>query len=136
MPESRRISPRVSGVYRGSVFSVSERPPDRVMLRREGVPDQEVAIADLDEWYTVRTYGTFLDHRFEVYSEEDGEFFIGVVGKGDGHWLADTWAKPEEHPDVHFQQMDRFTYEALVPKHMVTDIHEVRTDHPTTEGNR
>lgn len=123
-----KISPRDCAVYQGELCSASGRPPGKVALRREGVPEQVVPIADLDEWYTVRTWGTFLGHEFEIYFEDEDGYGIGVIGTGDGHWLAATWAKPEEHPEVRFQQMDQFTFEASVPKHMVSDIHEVRTD--------
>lgn len=128
MPERRRISPAEYAVYQGEVHRAASRVPASVQLYRDGTPWELVPITALDEWYTVRTYGTFLEHEFEIYHEEDGTYFIGVVGQGDGHWLAETWAKPEEHPEVRFQRMDRFTFEATVPKHMVTDIHEVRTD--------
>jgi hypothetical protein len=122
------VSPRERAVYRGEVYQTSGRPPGKVALHREGFPEQVVPISELDEWYTVRTWGTFLGHEFEIYFEDEDRYGIGVVGTGDGHWLAATWAKPEEHPEVSFNQLDRFTYEASVPKHMVSNIHEVRTD--------
>ncbi|MFJ1762604.1 hypothetical protein ACIOD2_19965 [Amycolatopsis sp. NPDC088138] len=128
MPGHRRISPAEYAVFQGEVYPAAERVPADMQLYRDGTPWRLVPIADLDEWYTVRTYGTFLEHEFEVYHEEDGTYFIGVVGRGDGHWLAETWAKPEEHPEVGFQRMDQFTFEATVPKDMVSDLREVRTD--------
>lgn len=136
MPQHRRISPVGYAVFEGEVYSAAARVPADVQLYRDGTPWRLVPIADLDEWYTVRTYGTFLGHEFEIYHEEDGTYFIGVVGRGDGHWLAETWAKPEEHPEVSFQRMDQFTFEATVPKDMVTNLREERTDHLDAEGNR
>jgi hypothetical protein len=122
------ISPRTCAVFQGELYSASGRPPGKVALHREGVPEQVVPIADLDEWFTVRTYGSFLEHEFEIYREGEDGYGIGAVGTGDGRWMADTWAKPEEHPEVNFNRPDQFTFEAAVPKHLVTDIHEVRTD--------
>jgi len=115
-------------VYQGKEYEASGRPPGRMALYDGAVLVAEVPIAELDEWYTVHTWGTFLGHEFEIYHEEDRTYFIGVVGRGDGHWLAETWAKPEEHPEVSFQRMDRFTFEATVPKDMVTNLREERVD--------
>lgn len=128
MPERRRISPVDYAVFQGEVYTAAGRVPDDVQLYRAGTPWRQVPIAELDEWYTVRTHGTFLEHEFEIYHEEDGTYFIGVVGQGDGYWLAETWAQPEKHPEVAFQRMDRFTFEATVPKDMVSAIRETRTD--------
>ncbi len=136
MPQHRRISPVDYAVFEGEVYSAAARVPADVQLYRDGTPWRLIPIADLDEWYTVRTWGTFLGHEFEIYHEEGGTYFIGVVGRGDGHWLAETWAKPEEHPEVNFQRMDQFTFEATVPKDMVTDLREERIDHLEAEGNR
>src|SRR6266540_2716682 len=86
VPEIRRISPTEWAVYRGETYPAEERVPANVQLYRDGVPDQLVAVADLEQWYTVRTYGTFLAHEFEIYQERDGRLSIGVVGTGDGHW--------------------------------------------------
>jgi len=135
VPEIRRISPTEWAVYRGETYPAEERVPANVQLYRDGVPDQLVAIADLEQWYTVRTYGTFLEHEFEIYQERDGRLSIGVVGTGDGHWLAETWANPDAHPEVSFQRTDMYTFEALVPKDRVTDVHEVRTDHLERESH-
>ncbi|WIY04189.1 hypothetical protein QRX60_10210 [Amycolatopsis mongoliensis] len=136
MPQHRRISPVEYAVFQGEVYSAAGRVPADVQLYRDGTPWRLVPTADLDEWYTVRTYGTFLEHEFEIYSEGGGTYFIGVIGRGDGHWLAETWAKPEEHPEVQFQRTDQFTFEATVPKDMVTNLREERTDQLETEGNR
>jgi hypothetical protein len=128
VPQHRRISPAEYAVFEGELYPAAERVPADMQLYRDGTPWRLVPITDLDEWYTVRTYGTFLEHEFEIYNEGDGTYFIGVVGRGDGHWLAETWAKPEEHPEVQFQRMDQFTFEATVPKDMVTNLREERTD--------
>ncbi|MEV4149486.1 hypothetical protein AB0J40_37915 [Amycolatopsis sp. NPDC049691] len=136
MPQHRRISPLDYAVFEGEVYSAATRVPADVQLYRDGTPWRLVPIADLDERYTVRTYGTFLGHEFEIYSEEGDTYFIGVVGRGDGHWLAETWAKPEEHPEVNFQRTDQFTFEATVPKDMVTNLREERTDHLDAGGSR
>jgi hypothetical protein len=87
----------------------------------------EVPIADLDEWYSVRTWGTFLEHEFEVVDERDGRYSLFFMA-GDGQWAARVWAEPEAHPDVDFQRQDMYTFIAVAPKDRVTDIHEVRTD--------
>jgi hypothetical protein len=122
------LSPREFAVYRGEVWPASGRPPGKLALSREGAPERVVPITDLDEWYTVRVWGTFLGHEFEIYFEDEDGYGIGVVGTGDGRWLGETWAKPEEHPEVGFDRPDQFTFRASVPKHLVSDIHEVRTD--------
>lgn len=129
MPEVRSISPVQYAVYGGETCRAEGRVPADVQLYRDGAPWKQVPIADLDEWYTIRTWGTFLEHEFEIYREGEDRYGIGVVGTGDGHWLAATWANPEEHPEVQFDRQDMFTFFASVPKHMVTDLREVRTDH-------
>ncbi|MFJ7210847.1 hypothetical protein [Amycolatopsis sp. NPDC098790] len=128
MPEVRSISPAEYAVYQGETYRAAARVPAEMQLYRDGAPWKQVPIADLDEWYTIRTWGTFLEHEFEIYREGEDGYGIGAVGTGDGRWMAETWAKPEEHPEVNFNRPDQFTFEATVPKHMVSDIHEVRTD--------
>jgi hypothetical protein len=127
VPEVRRVSPAERAVYQGETYAAAERAPDHVQLYRDGAPWQLVPITDLDEWYTVRTWGTFLEHEFEVVDERDGRYSLFLMA-GDGQWAARVWAEPEAHPDVDFQQQDMYTYIALAPKDRVTGIREVRTD--------
>ena len=38
------------------------------------------------------------------------------------------WAAPEAHPEVLFHRQDAYTFIAVAPEDMVTDVREVRTD--------
>ncbi|MCR6489649.1 hypothetical protein M8542_43235 [Amycolatopsis sp. OK19-0408] len=135
MPEIRRVSPAERAVYRGETYDAAERVPADVQLYRDGVPWKLVPITDLDEWYTIRVRGTFLEHEFEVVDERDGRYSLFLMA-GDGKWAARVWAEPERHPDVDFQRQDQFTFVAVVPKHLVTDLREMRTDHLRPGGAR
>ncbi len=123
----RQISPIEWVVYRGERFPAEITSPDRAELRRDGVTVDTVPIADLDEWYSIRTRGTFLEHEFEVVDERDGRYSLFMTS-GDGKWAARVWAEPEAYPEVDFQRMDRMTFVAVAPKHMVTGFREVRSD--------
>ncbi|UOZ09237.1 hypothetical protein [Amycolatopsis sp. WQ 127309] len=114
-------------VHQGRTYEASGRPPGRLALYEGDAQVAEVPIADLDEWYSVRTRGTFLEHEFEVVDERDGCYSLFYMA-GDGQWAARVWAEPEAHPDVQFQRQDMYTFIAVTPKDKVADIHEVRTD--------
>jgi hypothetical protein len=135
VPGIRRISPAERAVYRGESYVAAERVPADVQLYRDGAPWKLVPITDLDEWYTVRTWGTFLEHEFEVVDERDDRYSLFMTA-GDGQWAARVWAQPERYPEVEFQRVDRMTFAAVAPKDMVTGLREERTDHLTTEGTR
>jgi hypothetical protein len=135
VPEIRKISPAERAVYHGETYAAAERGPADVQLYRDGAPWKLVPMTDLDEWYSVRTWGTFLEHEFEVVDERDGRYSLFFMA-GDGRWAARVWAEPERHPEVGFQQIDQLTFVAVAPKHLVTDLREERTDLLDTEGNR
>ncbi|MBE1499426.1 hypothetical protein H4696_006526 [Amycolatopsis lexingtonensis] len=132
MPGVRRISPAEYAVYQGESHPAAERVPAGVQLYREGEPWKLVPIADLEEWYTVRTYGTFLEREFEVVDERDGRYSLFMT-TGDGRWAARVWAEPETYPEVDFQRPEMMVFVAVAPKDMVTDLREVRSDHLKTE---
>ncbi|SEF30561.1 hypothetical protein SAMN05421837_105278 [Amycolatopsis pretoriensis] len=127
MSDIRRISPTEWVVYRGERFPAEITLPDRAELRRKGAAAVTVPITELDEWYSIRTWGTFLEHEFEVVDERDGRYSLFMMS-GDGKWAERVWAEPEAHPEVAFQRMDRMTFVAVAPKHMVTGFREVRSD--------
>ncbi|MEV6619503.1 hypothetical protein AB0M71_01195 [Amycolatopsis sp. NPDC051114] len=132
VPEIRKISPAERAVYRGETYAAAERVPADVQLYRDGVPWKLVPVADLDEWYIIRTWGTFLEHEFEVVDERDGRYSLFMTA-GDGQWAARVWAEPEAYPEVEFQRPEMMMFVALAPKDMVTDLREERTDYPTAE---
>lgn len=114
-------------VHSGRTYRASGRPPGRLALYDGGTEVAEVPIADLDEWYSVRTLATFLGHEFEVLDERDGRYQLCYLA-GDGAWAERVWAAPEAHPEVLFQRRDAYTFIAVVPEDRVTDVREVRTD--------
>ncbi|VVJ23741.1 Uncharacterised protein [Amycolatopsis camponoti] len=114
-------------VHQGKEYEASGRPPGRMALYDGDVLVAEVPIGELDEWYTVRTWGTFLEHEFEVADERDGRYSLFMTA-GDGKWAERVWAEPERHPEVQFQRMDRMTFAAVAPKHMVSNLREERVD--------
>ena len=135
MPEIRKVSPAERAVYQGETYAAAERAPAEVQLYRDGSPWRQVPIADLDEWYTVRTWGTFLEHEFEVVNEHDGRYSLFMMS-GDGQWAARVWAEPEAYPEVRFERPERMVFVAVAPKNMVTGLREERADHLERGGNR
>lgn len=88
-----------------------------------------VPIANLDEWYTVRTVGTFVGEPFQVQAEmDDGTYWISFAG-GNGRKIAAEWeARKDAGASGSYWQEDRFTFMATVPANEVHGVHEVRED--------
>jgi len=120
-----------SAVYQGKRYRANGGSQGGVTLWDETTGQEvgTVPIGELDEWFTTRTIGTYLDEQFRVNAElENGQLWIYYEG-GNGRKIAAEWrARQESEPESTFWQEDRFTFMATVPKSEVTDIHEVRQD--------
>lgn len=129
---SRRDLPSgYRAVYQGRPYVASGGQRGEVTLFDPGTRHEvaKVPIADLDEWYTIRTVGTFVGEPFQVKAEmDDGMYWIDFVG-GNGHKIADEWAaRKEAGASGSYWQEDRYTFMATVPTSEVHDVHEVRED--------
>jgi hypothetical protein len=121
-------------LYQGKLYSASGRQSGKIALYDDD-PAQTVTvvpIGDLDEWYDVDLKCSFLGRDdFQVAMESSESYLIHYLG-GDGKWVAKAWAEGrEKYPRVGFQQLDRYSYSAAVPKDMVENVREERRDNLT-----
>jgi hypothetical protein len=134
VPEKWTQARRECARYRGKLYSSSDRPPGKMALFEDDPanPVAVVPIGELDEWYDVEQKCSFLGHdEFSVSMESDDSYLIDYVG-GDGKWVDQAWAEGEQkYPRVGFQQLDRYSYSAAVPKDMVENVREERRDNLT-----
>jgi hypothetical protein len=117
--------------YQGKLYSAADRPPGKMALFAEDPvkPVAVVPIEELEEWYDVKLKCSFLGRaEFGVSMESADSYLIDYLG-GDGKWVTRAWAEGEEkYPRVGFQQLDRYTFSARVPKDMVENVREERRD--------
>ncbi|HEY0453439.1 hypothetical protein [Actinophytocola sp.] len=130
---SRRTLPSgYRAVYRGKRYRSDSGDGSSVTLWDEETGANEVAtvpIEDLDEWYRIRTVGTYVGEPFKVNAEmDDGTYWISFDG-GNGRKIADEWEARKDAADGsrHWQE-DRYTFMATVPKAEVHDVREDRFD--------
>jgi hypothetical protein len=123
-------------VYRGRRYTVSYYQSDEITLRDEETNAEvaRVPVAELDEYYEVLTWGTYVGEPFLMDWELDNDqyaiSFHGVYG-GNGIKIAAEWRARQATDSAmgtsHYQE-DQFTFRARVPRAEVHDIHEERRD--------
>ena len=115
-------------VYRGVRYNTDGSHDGLVTLFDVGTGRAvtTVPIAVLDEWFTVRTVGTFIGEPFQLSMEIDHtDYYMSYLG-GNGSAIAAEWRARGD--DSRFWQEDRYTYFARVPIADVQDVHEERED--------
>jgi hypothetical protein len=123
-------------VHQGRHYVAGEPYDDAVTLRDEetGAVVARVPVTELDEYYEVSTWGTYVGEPFLVdWALDDDQYAISFHGfyGGNGIKIAAEWrarqATDSARGTSHYQE-DQFTFRARVPRAEVHDIHEKRRD--------
>jgi len=123
-------------VYRGRRYVVGYFDADEVPLRDEetGAEVARVPLTELDEYYEVSTWGTYVGEPFLVdWALDNDQYAISFHGfyGGNGIKIAAEWrarqATDAANGTSHYQE-EQFIFRARVPRAEVHDIHEKRRD--------